>query len=173
MNSERRTSISMLFVDDEPSIRLTLPPILEEQGFQVRVADSIASALQEVWSQKVDVLLSDLNINEPRDGFLIVKAARAANPSCVAILLTGYPDFESAVEAIDSDVDAYFSKTSRCRDVVADHPKETLCENLPSVVARCTTPGWNPLLRDNSVCILLPNSACTSQTARISSTLRI
>ena len=110
MNSERRTSISMLFVDDEPSIRLTLPPILEEQGFQVRVADSIASALQEVWSQKFDVLLSDLNINEPRDGFLIVKAARAANPSCVAILLTGYPDFESAVEAIDSDVDAYLVK---------------------------------------------------------------
>ncbi len=110
MNSERRTSISMLFVDDEPSIRLTLPPILEEQGFQVRVADSITSALQEVWSQKFDVLLSDLNINEPRDGFLIVKAARAANPSCVAILLTGYPDFESAVEAIDSDVDAYLVK---------------------------------------------------------------
>ena len=110
MNSERRTGISMLFVDDEPSIRLTLPPILEEQGFQVRVADSITSALQEVWSQKFDVLLSDLNINEPRDGFLIVKAARAANPSCVAILLTGYPDFESAVEAIDSDVDAYLAK---------------------------------------------------------------
>ena len=63
-----------------------------------------------MWSQKFDVLLSDLNINEPRDGFLIVKAARAANPSCVAILLTGYPDFESAVEAIDSDVDAYLIK---------------------------------------------------------------
>ena len=110
MNSERRTSISMLFVDDEPSIRLTLPPILEEQGFQVRVADSITSALQEVWSQKFDVLLSDLNISEPRDGFLIVKAARAANPLCVAILLTGYPDFESAVEGINCDVDGYLVK---------------------------------------------------------------
>jgi len=48
----------MLFVDDEPSIRLTLPPILEEQGFQVRVADSIPSALQQVSSHKFDVLLS-------------------------------------------------------------------------------------------------------------------
>ena len=110
MNSERRTSISMLFVDDEPSIRLTLPPILEEQGFQVRVADSIASALQEVSSQKFDVLLSDLNISEPGDGFVVVKAARAANPLCVAILLTGYPDFESAVEGINCDVDGYLVK---------------------------------------------------------------
>jgi len=39
-----------------------------------------------------------------------VKAARAANPLCVAILLTGYPDFESAVEGINCDVDGYLVK---------------------------------------------------------------
>ena len=100
----------MLFVDDEPSIRLTLPQILEEQGFQVRVADSITSALQEISSQKFDVLLSDLNINEPRDGFVVVKAARAANPLCIAILLTGYPDFDSAVEGINCEIDGYLVK---------------------------------------------------------------
>jgi DNA-binding NtrC family response regulator len=66
-----RTNIgnSMLFVDDEPSIRLTLPPILAESGFQIRIADSVQSALQEVSNHKFDILLSDLNINEPRDGF--------------------------------------------------------------------------------------------------------
>ncbi len=100
----------MLFVDDEPSIRLTLPLILEEQGFQVRVADSIPSALQEVSSQKFDVLLSDLNISAPRDGFVVVKAARAANPLCIAILLTGYPDFDSAVEGINCEIDGYLVK---------------------------------------------------------------
>ena len=110
LNSERRTSISMLFVDDEPSIRLTLPLILEEQGFQVRVADSIPSALQQVSSHKFDVLLSDLNISAPRDGFVVVKAARAANPLCIAILLTGYPDFDSAVEGINCGIDGYLVK---------------------------------------------------------------
>jgi DNA-binding NtrC family response regulator len=101
---------TLLFVDDEPSIRLTLPPILEESGFQIRVADSVQSALQEISSHKVDVLLSDLNIKKPRDGFLVVKAARAANPLCVAILLTGYPDVESAVEGVNCQVDGYFVK---------------------------------------------------------------
>ena len=110
MNTEGRTSISMLFVDDEPSIRLTLPLILEEQGFQVRVADSIPSALQQVSSHKFDVLLSDLNISAPRDGFVVVKAARAANPLCIAILLTGYPDFDSAVEGINCEIDGYLVK---------------------------------------------------------------
>jgi DNA-binding NtrC family response regulator len=108
--ASRAALCKMLFVDDEPSIRLTLPPILEEYGFQIRVADSVTSALKEISSHPFDVLLSDLNISQPHDGFSVVEAARASNPSCVAILLTGYPDFDSAVEAIDSEVDGYLVK---------------------------------------------------------------
>jgi DNA-binding NtrC family response regulator len=100
----------MLFVDDEPSIRLTLPPILEENGFHVRLADSVTSALKQISAYKFDVVLSDLNISEPRDGFSVVKAARSANPSCVAILLTGYPDFDSALEGINNEIDGYLVK---------------------------------------------------------------
>jgi DNA-binding NtrC family response regulator len=101
---------TVLFVDDEPSIRLTLPPILEEHGFKIRVADSVASAIKEISNHTFDVLLSDLNIGEPRDGFAVVKAARAANPRCVAILLTGYPDFDSERESIKKEVDGYLVK---------------------------------------------------------------
>ncbi len=108
----------MLFVDDEPSIRLTLPPILEEYGFQIRVADSVTSALKEISNHPFDVLLSDLNITQPRDGFSVVKAARAANPLCVAILLTGYPDFDSAVEGIDSEIDGYLVKPADIEKLV-------------------------------------------------------
>ncbi len=40
----------------------------------------------------------------------MVKAARSANPLCVAILLTGYPDFDSAVEGINNEIDGYLVK---------------------------------------------------------------
>ena len=128
MRSERRNSgtitgeklsIGLLFVDDESSIRLTLPPILEEQGFQVEVADDVPSALQQISSHRFDVILTDLNITESRDGFAVVKAARAANPLCVAIVLTGYPDFESAVEAINCGVDNYLVKPADVETLVA------------------------------------------------------
>ena len=112
LTAKERTQVgnSLLFVDDEPSIRLTLPPILEQSGFEIRVADSVQSALKEISGQKFDVLLSDLNIGEPRDGFLVVKAAREANPRCVAILLTGYPDLDSEMESIKKEIDGYFVK---------------------------------------------------------------
>jgi DNA-binding NtrC family response regulator len=116
--ASRSTLHQMLFVDDESSIRLTLPPILEEYGFQIRVADSVTSALKEISTRPFDVLLSDINISQPHDGFSVVKAARAANPLVVAILLTGYPDFDSAVEGIDSEIDGYLVKPADIEKLV-------------------------------------------------------
>jgi DNA-binding NtrC family response regulator len=100
----------VLFVDDEPGIRLTLPAILQGKGFEVRVAASVPEALDEIGSHAFDVLLSDLNIGEEADGFAVVRAMREAHPTCVNIILTGYPGFESAVEGIRYQLDDYLVK---------------------------------------------------------------
>jgi DNA-binding NtrC family response regulator len=100
----------VLFVDDEPSIRLTLPSVLERHGFQVTSAASVSAALAEIRTSRFDVLLSDLNIGEQGDGFCVVRAMRAAQPRCVNVILTGYPALESAVEALRSQVDDYLVK---------------------------------------------------------------
>ena len=99
-----------MFVDDEPGIRATLPAVLEQKGLSVRVAADVGEALAAIQNQHFDVLVSDLNINEPGDGFKVIAAMRRANPECVAILLTGYPDFETAVEGIRHQIDDYIVK---------------------------------------------------------------
>ena len=100
----------VLFVDDEPSIRLTLPQVLQEYGFEVKTAGSVADALAEINSSRFDVLLSDLNISEEGDGFRIVSAMRQLQPRCVTVVLTGYPAFETAVQALRQQVDDYVVK---------------------------------------------------------------
>lgn len=100
----------ILFVDDEPSIRLTLPSVLELHGFEVKSAASVAEALTEITSSQFDVLISDLNVAEAGDGFRVVRAMRERQPGCVTVILTGYPAFESAVEAIHCQVDDYVVK---------------------------------------------------------------
>ena len=94
-------------MDAEASIRLTLPPVLEQHGFGVRSASNVAEALEMIQAHKFDVLLTDLNIGEPGDGFVVVRAMRKVQPLCVTILLTGYPGFETALEAIHHEVDDY------------------------------------------------------------------
>ena len=118
-------SANLLFVDDEPSIRMTLPPILQQRGFEVQAAGSVPEALQLIESRKFDILLSDLNIGEPGDGFTVVRAMRKVQPRCVTILLTGYPAFESAVEAIRQEVDDYVVKPANI-DVLVNIMKEKL-----------------------------------------------
>jgi DNA-binding NtrC family response regulator len=109
----------LLFVDDEEGIRNTLPTILERRGFHVRVAASVPEALSEIRSHKFDVLLSDLNIGQDGDGFTVIRAMRMAHPKCVAILLTGYPAFETAVQAIEDEVDGYMVKPADINSLVS------------------------------------------------------
>jgi ActR/RegA family two-component response regulator len=92
---------------------------LERRGFEVRVAASVPEAFSEIKTHKFDVLLSDLNIGEDGNGFTVIRAMRQAHPNCVAILLTGYPAFETAVQAIEDEVDGYHVKPADINSLVS------------------------------------------------------
>jgi len=100
----------LLFVDDEAGIRATLPAILGIHGFDVTAAATVPEALAAIHSQTFDILLADLNIGEPGDGFTVVSAMRRTQPGTVTIIITGYPAFESALSAIRAQVDDYVVK---------------------------------------------------------------
>jgi DNA-binding NtrC family response regulator len=100
----------ILFVDDEPNIRLTLPPVLEQHGFEVKAAGTVAEAVSYIAASRFDVLISDLNVEEGGDGLRVVSAMRKKQPHCITLILTGYPGFETAVDALRLRVDDYVVK---------------------------------------------------------------
>jgi len=102
--------IRVLFVDDEAGIRETLKPILERHGYEVTTASTVPEALETLNHASFDVLLSDLNIGQPGDGFTVVSAMRRVQPRACTFILTGYPDFDTALQAIRSQVDDYLLK---------------------------------------------------------------
>jgi len=108
----------ILFVDDEETIRLTLPPVLQSYGFRVTCAATVSEALDVIRQQSFDVLISDLNIGHPGDGFTVISAMRSAQPDAVRFVLTGYPAFESALEAIHEEVDDYLIKPTETEPLV-------------------------------------------------------
>jgi ActR/RegA family two-component response regulator len=105
-----RPSKRVLVVDDDPIIPRTLAPVLKKRGFEAQVVATVPDALKSIESQAFEILVCDLNIAEPSDGFVVVSAMRKAHPQSVIVLLTGYPGFESAIEGIRHDVDDYFVK---------------------------------------------------------------
>jgi DNA-binding NtrC family response regulator len=109
----------LLFVDDERGIRETMSRILQRYGFTVTLAATVAQALEATKTQEFDLLLCDLNIEAERDGYTVVRAMREINPHCVTIVLTGYPDLESAEEGALLEIDDYIAKPANADTLVA------------------------------------------------------
>jgi DNA-binding NtrC family response regulator len=109
----------ILLVDDEDNIRLTLPPILQSHGFKVTATATVRQALRLISKRHFDILISDLNIERPGDGFTVVSAMRSTQPNALRFILTGYPDFESALNALRQEVDDYLIKPTGVGELVA------------------------------------------------------
>ena len=163
----------VLFVDDEANIRLTLPAILTREGFEVSVAATVPEALQAIQNQKFDILLADLNIGEAGDGFTVVSAMRRTQPRAATFILTGYPDFQSALIAIRNQVDDYLTKPVEIQKLV-----QTLNEkSVPPRRAERSLPlkRISTIIRENSDEILqrwLTRLATNAQLSQVRIPLR-
>jgi DNA-binding response OmpR family regulator len=100
----------VLFVDDERALREMVPLILTNAGFSVIAAATVSEALSLINSQPFDLLISDLNIGEPGDGFTVVSAMRRSQPDCKTMIFTGYPDFDTALDSIRQQADGFMVK---------------------------------------------------------------
>src|SRR6202795_4832534 len=95
----------VLVVDDDDAIRTMLREGLQRDGFEVVAASNVSDALRHIATQKFDVLLSDLHMPLPGDGFTLVSAMRHTNPEALTIVLSGFPALDEAMAAILSEAD--------------------------------------------------------------------
>ena len=90
---------SVLIVDDDRKIRLTLGIFLERKGYRVRDVASVAAALNALKEYRADIVLSDLKM-EGQGGLELLAAIKADHPTLPVIIMTAYATVEKAVEAI-------------------------------------------------------------------------
>ncbi len=126
--------------------------VLKVHGYEVTTAATVPEALNIITSeQQFDVLISDLNMGHVADGFTVIHTMRKVNPQCVNLILTGYPAFESALQALRLQVDDYMTKPS-------DIPKliEMIERKLKDRTPRSPSPRQrlSAILRDNVDTIL-------------------
>ena len=88
----------ILVVDDEPAILLTYTAILQQNGYTVTGVDSVEEAKKALRANAFEVLLCDLTL-AGRSGLEVVEFAREQSPGIEALLLTGFADPETAIEA--------------------------------------------------------------------------
>ena len=90
----------VLVVDDEPDIRDLVQDILEDEGYQVAVAENGATAREKLRLRRPDVLLLDIWMPDI-DGITILKqlTENEENLSFPVIMMSGHGTIETAVES--------------------------------------------------------------------------
>jgi DNA-binding response OmpR family regulator len=103
--TEPRAAHRVLLVDDDGAVRAMMNQGLERKGFEVVAAGSVTEALKRIATESFDVLITDLHMPDPGDGFTVVSAMRHSQPNALTMLVSGYPDVQSAMAAILLEAD--------------------------------------------------------------------
>ena len=91
--------ITLLIVDDEKNIRLTLSQTLEDTGADIDTAINGEEALQKLAVGDYKVMLLDLKM-PGMDGMEVLRKVRDIRPDIRVIIITAYGSVDSAVEAL-------------------------------------------------------------------------
>ena len=100
---------SILLVDDDPAILEGMGQYLEEIGHEIKLAKSGEVAIELLKAEPCELVITDL-VMEKINGIEVLKIAKELNPETMGIVLTGFGDMTTAIEALRLGVDDYLLK---------------------------------------------------------------
>ena len=106
----------ILVVDDDQDSCDLLREIFTVQGWGVETALNPAQALRVAGTEKIDLVVSDVNLESDQSGLDLLKNLRGR---CPVILVTGFGTLDSAVEAAREGAWDFISKPFKVEEVVS------------------------------------------------------
>ena len=107
---------SLLIVDDDNPLRDRLSRAMEKKGFQVTQAESVAQGINQAINSPPAFAVVDLRLNDG-NGLEVVKEIQKIKKNSRIILLTGYGNIPTAVEAVKAGAIDYIPKPADADDV--------------------------------------------------------
>jgi CheY-like chemotaxis protein len=102
-------TLSILVVDDNPSMARSLGDILDIKGFEVQTAGSGAEALMILRDHPVDILLTDVKMPD-MNGVALYRETRKNHPSLTTILMTAYAANDLIEQGINEGIKTVLTK---------------------------------------------------------------
>ncbi|AIX72852.1 two-component system response regulator GlrR [Mixta calida] len=123
-------SARLLLVDDDAALLKLLGMRLTSEGFQVTTADSGPDALRQLNKEKVDLVISDLRMDE-MDGLALFGEIQRLHPGLPVIILTAHGSIPEAVSATRQGVFSFLTKPVD-RDALYKAIDEALAHSAPA-----------------------------------------
>ncbi len=106
---------SILLVDDEPDILITMKEILEDEGYEVEATDDPENALNLSLKKDYDLIISDLKMPKMTGEELLCKV-RENNDITSFIIVTAYGTIDTAVSCMKKGAFHYITKPVNFND---------------------------------------------------------
>jgi two-component system response regulator RegA len=129
---------SLLIVEDDKPFLQRLARAMETRGFTVTSAESVAEGLNHLETASPAFAVVDMRL-EDGNGLDVISALKRRRPDARAIILTGYGNIATAVNAVKLGAVDYLSKPVDADDIVAA---------LLALDGRKAEPPENPMSAD-------------------------
>lgn len=125
--------MKILIIDDEKSIRLALKDILEDEGYEVTLAENGKEGLEKATAEHYDVIFCDIKM-PVMDGMETLEKMVSEGVESAIVMISGHGDIDTAVKCIKAGAYDFVSKPLDLNRVLitvknaSDH-KEVVQEN--------------------------------------------
>ena len=119
----------LLLVDDDPSLLKLLGMRLSSEGFRVTTAASGQEALRQLAREPIDLVISDLRMDE-MDGMALFSEIQKRQPGMPVIILTAHGSIPDAVAATQQGVFSFLTKPVD-RDALYQAIDDALSQSRP------------------------------------------
>jgi|SRR5208337_481966 len=113
----------LLVIDDDKSITDAMSMMFERLGYIVDVANNGREAIQKSGENFYHVALIDIRLPD-MSGVELLTKLKESYPKMVKIIITGYPDLENSVQALNVGADGYVIKPFKPQELTATIKKK-------------------------------------------------
>src|ERR1700690_791538 len=142
-------AIHVLLVDDEPLIIKCVGRLLAAAGFKVASAPDGNHAVTLLGSPSFDVIVSDIKM-PPLDGLSLLRSIRGRDLDVPVIFMTGSPDLETVVEAMEFGAFGYLTKPVDGGELISAIQRAALAHRLALVRREATNEVSSKALGDRA-----------------------
>lgn len=155
----------ILLIDDDPVFTETLAAAFQKRGYAVETANTLADALTKMVAENPEWVVLDLKI-PGTSGLRLIPELLAIEPFVHIVVLTGYANIATAVEAIKLGARHYLSKPVGLEEIITAFQRTEGDISLPigddfSTVAPLDVVEWTHIQA-----VLEKNGGNISATAR-------
>ncbi len=90
---------TIVVIDDDRTIQMTLSAVLDRHGYAVRVGGNAAQGRKKIAEAKPDLVLLDLGLPDG-DGLDVLRELKGEHPDLPVIVLTAHDSLANAIESI-------------------------------------------------------------------------